>query len=68
MYDGIHIMSTVDITARALVEPLPASVQESNTVFIPMCFRSSNRTAEQDELLENGMTQEPLSQDSCVPC
>jgi len=44
-------MSTGDITARELVEPLPSSVHECNIVFIPQCSPSSNKTTAQDELL-----------------
>ena len=59
VYDGTHVMSTGDITARELTEPLPSSAHERKTVFIPLCFPSSSRTTAQDELLENGRTQEP---------
>jgi hypothetical protein len=52
-------MSTGDITARESVEPQPSSVLGCNSVFILQCFPSSNRTTAQDELLQNGRTQEP---------
>jgi hypothetical protein len=57
--DRLHVMTTGDITASELDEPLPSSVHECNIVFILQCFPSSNKTTAEDELLENGRTQEP---------
>ena len=58
-HDRYHVMTTGDITTRELVEPLPSTVHECNIVFILQRFPSSNKTTAQDELLENGRTQEP---------
>ena len=59
MYNRFHVMATGDITNRELVEPLPASLHDCNTVFILQCFPGSNKTTAQDQLLGNGRTQEP---------
>ena len=59
VYDTFHVMTTGHITTRELVEPLPSSVHGCNIVFVLHCSPSSNKTTAQDELLENGRTQEP---------